>query len=125
MLELIKKTQEEIILFDYGFVIIIQIKTNIEANSNLEEIRNKVLPILKQMGVIRSSLFGSYVRGENKEDGDVDILVDLPRGKSLFDLVELQMKLEKVLGKKIGVVTYKSLHPLLKDRILVEQTQIL
>ena len=100
-------------------------KANIEANLNLEEIRNKELPILKQMGVIRSSLFGSYARGENKEDSDVDILVDLPRGKSLFDLVELQMKLEEALGKKIDVVTYRSLHPLLRDRILAEQIKIL
>lgn len=96
-----------------------------KANQSLEEIKNKAVPILKQMGVTRSSLFGSYARGESKEDSDVDILVDLPRGKSLFDLVELQMKLEEALGKKIDVVTYRSLHPLLGDRILAEQVRIL
>lgn len=93
--------------------------------ANLKEIRNKALPILRQAGVTRSSLFGSYVRGENKENSDVDILVDLPRGKNLFDLVELQMRLEEALGKKIDVLTYKFLHPLLRDRILSEQVQIL
>ena len=93
--------------------------------ANLEEIKNKALPILKQAGVTRSSLFGSYVRGESKEKSDIDFLVDLPRGKSLFDLVELQMNLEEALGKKTDVVTYRSLHPLLRDRILKEQVRIL
>ncbi len=91
----------------------------------LDQIKKRVLPILKEAGVIRSSIFGSYVRGENKKNSDIDILVDLPRGKSLFDLVDLQMKLEEALDQKIDIITYKSLHPLLKNRILAEQIQIL
>lgn len=92
--------------------------------TSLEEIKRKALPILKEAGVTRSSLFGSVVREEAKEDSDIDMLVDLPRGKTLFDLAGLQMDLEKVLNKKIDLVTYNSLHPLLKDRILSEQVQI-
>lgn len=91
----------------------------------LEDIKIKDLPILKKAGVTHSSLYGSYVRGEEKADSDIDILVDLPRGTSLFDLVDLQKELEETLGKKIDVVTYKSLHHLLKKRILSEQVQIL
>lgn len=92
--------------------------------ANLEEIKRKAVPILKEAGVTRSSLFGSVVRGEAKKSNDIDILVDLPRGKTLFDLADLQMKLEDALGQKTDVVTYNSLHPLLKDRILAEQVQI-
>ncbi len=93
--------------------------------TDLEQIKAKAIPILRNAGVTRSALFGSYVRGESTSDSDIDILVDLPRGKSLFDLADLQMKLEEALGKEIDVVTYNSLHPLLKDRILGEQVQIL
>lgn len=92
---------------------------------DIEDIKKKALPVLKQAGVARSSLFGSTVHGKNKKNSDVDILVDLPRGKSLFDLVDLQMKLEKALGRKTDVVTYRSLHPLLKEKILSEQVRIL
>lgn len=92
--------------------------------ASLEEIKKKALPILKEAGVTRSSIFGSYVRGGAKKGSDIDILVDLPRGKTLFDLAGLQMDLEKALNKKIDLVTYNSLHPLLKDRILAEQVQI-
>lgn len=92
---------------------------------NLEEIRRKALPILKQAGVTRSAVFGSVVRGEAKGESDIDFLVDLPRGKSLFDLAQLQMDLEKALNKKIDLVTYKSLHPFLRRQILQEQVRIL
>jgi hypothetical protein len=93
--------------------------------TNLDEIKNKALPILKEAGVTRSSLFGSCVRGENREDSDIDMLVDFPRGKGLFEFVGLQFQLEDALKKKVDLVEYESLHPLLKERILAEQVQIL
>ncbi|MBI2011476.1 nucleotidyltransferase domain-containing protein [Candidatus Daviesbacteria bacterium] len=46
----------------------------------------------KEAGVTRSVLFGSYVRGEAKEDSDIDILVELPKGLSLFDVAEIKYK---------------------------------
>ena len=93
--------------------------------SNLEDIKNKVRPILREAGITRSAIFGSYVRGENTEGSDIVILVDLPRGTGLFGLADLEIKLEKALGRKTDLVTYKSLNPLLKDRILAEQVPIL
>lgn len=93
--------------------------------TSIKQIKDKALPILKEAGVRRSSLFGSYVRGENKKGSDIDILVDLPRGKSLFDLVGLKLRLEEVLKNKVDIGTYNSIDPLLKERILKEQIQIL
>lgn len=93
--------------------------------ANLDQIKSKVLPILKEAGITRSAIFGSYVRGDNKKDSDIDILVDFPRGKGLFEFVGLQFKLEDALEKKVDLVEYESLHPLLKGRILAEQVQIL
>ncbi|MBI5358249.1 nucleotidyltransferase domain-containing protein [Candidatus Amesbacteria bacterium] len=55
----------------------------------LTDIKNKALPVLQEEGVIRSSIFGSYARGENTIDSDIDVLVELPKGKSLLDLVRL------------------------------------
>lgn len=92
---------------------------------DLDTIKEKVLPILKDAGVTRSSIFGSYVRGENREDSDIDMLVELPKGKSLLDLVGLEMKLEEALGKKVDLLTYKSISPYLKEYIQRDQVQIL
>ncbi|MSQ14381.1 MAG: hypothetical protein EXR50_00745 [Dehalococcoidia bacterium] len=91
----------------------------------LEQIKKKALPILKEAGVTRSSIFGSYVHGENTEDSDIDILIEFPRGNSFFDLAELQLQLEQALGKKVDILTYNSIHPLLKEIILNEQVRIL
>lgn len=93
--------------------------------TTLKNVTNKVLPVLKEAGVTKSSLFGSYVRGDYRGDSDVDILVELPRGSSLLDLVRLEKKLEKALGRKVDLLTYNSIHPLLKDQISKGQLQIL
>jgi predicted nucleotidyltransferase len=92
---------------------------------DINSIKEKALPELKKAGVLKSSLFGSYARGEAGAESDVDILVELPDDKNMFDLIELEEKLESVLGKKVDVITYRSLHHLLRDRILREQIPIL
>jgi uncharacterized protein len=84
----------------------------------LEKIINDILPILKKADVTKAALFGSYVRGDNTPSSDIDILVDLPRGKSLFDLAGLQINLEEKLQKRVDVVTYRSICPHLKNSIL-------
>lgn len=94
-------------------------------NLKLDEIKRKVVPILKEAGVVRSSLFGSYSRGDNTENSDVDFLVELPEEQSLLDLVRLQRKLGEALAKKVDLVTYNSISPLLNSYIQKDQIQIL
>ena len=91
----------------------------------IKEIENKILPVLKQYRVRRASLFGSIVRGEMTEESDIDILVELPETASLLDLAGLKIDIEELLGRNVDVLTYDSLHPLLKDTILDEQVAIL
>lgn len=100
-------------------------QASIKQALNITEIKRKIMPILQEEGVTRAALFGSIVRGEATEKSDIDILVDLPRGKSLFDLAGLQMRLTEELGNKVDVITYNSLNPLLKDYILKDQLPIL
>lgn len=90
--------------------------------TKLEEIKLKVLPILKKANVKKAALFGSYVRGTNiKEESDIDILVELPDNATLFELGGLKVTLEEELNKKVDVVTYKSISPIIKDSILNNQ----
>ena len=91
----------------------------------LEEIRNKIIPVLQRYDVKRAAIFGSFVREEQKEDSDIDILVEFEGEKSLLDLAGLKIELEELLGRKVDVLTYNSLHPLLKDIILKEHEVIL
>ncbi len=93
--------------------------------NSVDDIKTKIIPILKKSGIIRSSLFGSYVRGEQRKDSDVDLLVEYPKGLSLFDVAEIKYKLEEALEKKVDLVNYKNIKPRLKNYILSEQIQIL
>lgn len=92
---------------------------------NVAEIKEKAVPILKASGVTRSSLFGSHARGEAREDSDIDILVELPKGKSLLDLIGLEQDLQDVLGKKVDVGTYKSVSKYIKKNVEEDQIPIL
>lgn len=91
----------------------------------LEEVKARLVPVLRRSGVKRAAIFGSFVRGEQEEGSDLDVLIEFEGGKSLLDLVGLKMELEEVLGRKVDLLTYNSLHPLLRDRILEEQRVIL
>jgi len=91
----------------------------------LEEIKVKIIPVLRRYDVRKAAIFGSYVKGEEREDSDIDILVEFKGEKSLLDLAGLKIELEETLGRKVDVLTYNSLHPLLKEKILQEQKVIL
>jgi len=90
-----------------------------------EEIKGIIIDTLKKFGVKKASLFGSVVRGETTMESDVDLLVEFKGRKSLLDLVRLKTRLEELLGRKVDVLTYKSINPRLKKRILNEQKVIL
>ncbi len=92
---------------------------------NIEKIKERINPVLKRFDVKRAAMFGSFARGETGEGSDIDILVELEGEKSLLDLVGLKLELEEVLGVKVDVVEYSTVHPLLKDRILREQVAVL
>ena len=94
-------------------------------NKQSEQVKHVVVDILKKSGVKKASLFGSVVKDNATQKSDVDILIEFKGKKSLFDLVHLKMNLEDALGKKVDLLTYNSLHPLLKKKILDEQEVIL
>jgi len=92
---------------------------------DVEEIKRKAAPVLRRYDVARAAIFGSMARGDETQDSDIDLLVEFKGRKSLLDLAGLKLELEELLGRQVDVVTYASLHPLLRNRILAEQRAIL
>ena len=92
---------------------------------SVQDLKKRILPVLEKYGIKRAGLFGSVVKGEEREDSDVDILVELPYDASLLELSGLKIELEELIGKKVDVLTYESLYPLLREPILSEEIVIL
>ncbi|MDD4909902.1 MAG: nucleotidyltransferase family protein [Candidatus Omnitrophica bacterium] len=93
--------------------------------TKISRIKQIILPILQQYGAKKAALFGSYVRDQMKKDSDIDILVEIEKDISLLDFIGLKQEIEEALGRKIDLVEYDSIKPLLRKRILKEQVVIL
>jgi hypothetical protein len=76
---------------------------------------------LKTLGVRKIGLFGSFVRGEQHPDSDIDLLVEFEAGQKTFDaFMELSFLLEEVFQRRIELVTVESLSPYIGPHILKE-----
>lgn len=73
--------------------------------ANIEELKQKIVPIAKDYGVEAVYLFGSFARGEATEDSDYDFYIKKGRVRGLMQLIGFENILEKVLGRKVDVVT--------------------
>lgn len=87
---------------------------------SLKDKRKDILRIASKYGARNVRIFGSLARGEAREDSDIDFLVDMEPGRSLFDLGGLLMDLQNLLAQKVDVVTEKGLRPRIRDRVLKE-----
>ena len=65
--------------------------------------KEKILAVAERYGVYNIRIFGSYARGDDRPDSDIDILIDLEEGRSLLDLIAIQQDLEDLLGRKVDV----------------------
>jgi predicted nucleotidyltransferase len=81
----------------------------------------------KQITIIKSitsrlnplfvGIFGSYARGEENSDSDLDVLIDVRNKTNLLDLIEIEQELTQELKLKVDLITYRSLNSLIKPYI--------
>lgn len=93
-------------------------------NKNLMKIKPKIIKILKKNKIKKAGIFGSYARGDQKINSDIDILVEPPKGIG-FGFAGIGIELEEKLGKKVHLVTYKYISPYIKKDILKEEIRII
>ena len=94
----------------------------------LEDVKNALAAHeaeLKERGVKSLAVFGSVARGYAGPDSDVDLLVEFDRATGIFALLNLQRRLEEILGYKVDLVSRAGVHPALRDRILSEAVDAL
>ncbi|MBI4725663.1 nucleotidyltransferase family protein [candidate division TA06 bacterium] len=96
-------------------------KTMAEIKETLSKLKDE---IHRRYGVSRLEIFGSYARGEQRVDSDLDVLVEFDREVSLFDVAGLQIYLSEQLGAKADVVLRRSVRKELKDIIFAEAVPV-
>ena len=90
----------------------------------LAKYREQILEVARRHGASNLRVFGSVARGDDDVDSDVDFLVDLEKGRSLLDLGGLQVDLERLLERRVDVVTENGLRPRIRERVLSEAQAI-
>lgn len=82
--------------------------------------REEVLRVAASHGAKNVRVFGSAARGDAGATSDVDLLVEMEDGRSLFDLAALWQDLEKLLGRRVDIAEPEGLHWYIRDRVLKE-----
>lgn len=91
----------------------------------LSKIIRQYLPKLKQeYNISYLGIFGSYIRGEQKEDSDLDILVEFSKEPDLLEFIGLKQELSETLGVEVDLVMKSALKPRIGKRILEEVVQV-
>lgn len=86
----------------------------------LDANRSLIREIVSRFRASNPRVFGSTLHGRDKEDSDLDLLVDVPPGATLFDLGGLQLELEESLRVPIDLLTPAELPPAFRDDVLAE-----
>ena len=85
-----------------------------------QEIESKLVAILSKYDVQKIGIFGSYAKGVQRTDSDLDVLVNFKNVKSLLTLVRIERELSESIGVKVDLLTEQSVSPYLIDRIKSE-----
>ena len=97
------------------------------AKLSIETIRDRIAPICKNYDIAGAYLFGSYARGEAREDSDVDIRIDKGKSRKLPGLIEVsgfQLELMDALGKRVDLITMlpeQDLYAIFRKKITDEE----
>jgi len=96
-------------------------QTEIRTKKDIFDVLRKNGSRLRALGIKRIGLFGSFVRGEQHADSDIDLLVEFDAGRKTFDnFMELSFNLEEMLQHKVELITLESLSPHIGPHILKE-----
>jgi predicted nucleotidyltransferase len=82
--------------------------------------REQILRLCARHGARNVRIFGSVARGEADEQSDIDFLVDMEPGRSLFDMGGLLVDLRELLGCEVDVVTERGLKARIREQVLKE-----
>ncbi len=87
---------------------------------SIETIKNKISHIFTEYGITYAGIFGSVSRGDDKPESDVDIMIRMGKPLTMFSYMAMIRNIEESLGRKVDVVTEKSLNKFVRPYVLPE-----
>lgn len=94
-------------------------------NNELKMLKLRIAGVLRKEGIRKAGIFGSFVRGEQRKNSDIDILIKPTKDMSLLGFVKVKLELEDTLRRRVDLLSYNGIHPLLKEQILREEVRII
>ena len=86
----------------------------------VQQRKKEIIAVARAHGLVNVRIFGSVARGEDNAQSDIDLLVDLEKGRTLLDLGGALVQLQDLLGRRVDIVTERGLHWYLREKILRE-----
>jgi len=86
----------------------------------VQQRKKEIIAVARAHGLVNVRIFGSVARGEDTAQSDIDLLVDLEKGRTLLDLGGALVQLQDLLGRRVDIVTERGLHWYLREKILRE-----
>jgi len=90
----------------------------------LQEKRNLILKMAVEHGIQNVRVFGSVARLKDETTSDLDLLVEVEKGRSLFDLIRFKQEVENLLDVEVDVVTENAIHWSMREDVLNEAVQL-
>ena len=97
-----------------------------KSTTEIENIKSKITTVLRKNKVSKAGIFGSYSRGEQNKNSDIDIAVEInDENMSLLGFIRLIRLLEELLKRKVDLIEYQAIKPRIRENILRSQVSLL
>jgi uncharacterized protein len=91
---------------------------------NFDEYQKMIIPVLKKHMITRSAVFGSFAKGTNNCDSDIDLLIEPSTGFTLVSYFDLQWELEELTNRKIDLVEYRAIKNSIREEVLATAIEL-
>lgn len=91
----------------------------------LEQYQQLILPVLKRYFIKRAAIFGSFAKGIDGVDSDMDLLIEPGNDFTMFKMLSLEQEISDLIKRKVDIVEYSALKPSIKKEVLLSAINIL
>jgi predicted nucleotidyltransferase len=92
---------------------------------DLEQYQQLILPVLKRYFIKRAAIFGSFAKGEENTNSDIDLLIEPEKDFTIFKMLKLEDEISALIKRKVDLVEYSALKPSIRKEVLLSAITIL